>query len=561
MIGRARRFLLGVSRAEEVRRARAEMARDRELLHAHERADERAFEAEMRRRAGVTPHIALGESLSGVPFRIALEHLFAGTHGWVTGSSNSGKTRLIAALIAAVLELLLAGYPVTVIVVALQGDLITLVLRILGALLLRAAATRRRDVLARLLVSRFASGSHLVPWNVFVRAPGTPLLAHGNGVAEVLAHALGAHFGHKQRPGLGMQIAAVSERDLSPNAYRILLSAPERLAALGQRSADPIVAAYFRDRFLREASSLDGIASLLDALLGLDEGLRGALAGPGGINWVDRFAPGSITLLDFAGLDGGVSRALAGLSLRSLIGAALSSARRVEGPTLLVIDEAQRAFTPSTAALLSDALTTIRHGRVSIQLVNQSLAQLPSDFTTLAATNVRYRWVGRCGATDASLSQEFLPRTGRVPKPRPPFVPPGERDEMMSRSEELTFRIAEAGTLPQGTFFVTERSTPFGTRRLVAPRIDPPEWEALPAALRTDLERGGYGIPRAELIARGRRLETEVLESLASEEPSDAEGGGSRRATARGRRKASPPQTPDAVTRAASWRRRGGTGS
>lgn len=556
MSGRLTRFLLGVPRDEEVRRARAQIALDRGILLGDLASDERAFVEEMRRRERA-PHVALGECPPGVPFRIALEHLLAGSHGWATGSSNSGKTRLVLALIAEVLRLLLAGLPVTVIVAAMLGDIVTLVLRVLGALLQRAAGARRREVLERLMVARFATGSHLVPWDIFARPAGVPLLAHGNAVGGVLTHALGAHFGHKQRPGLGMSVAAMSEHNLSAPAFRILLNHPERIATLGRRSSDPVIASYFEGRFLRETASLDGIGSMVDGLIGLDEGLRGALAGPGGIDFQDRFTPGSITLLDFAGLESAAGKALAGLSLHSLMGAALSATRKVEGPTLFVIDEAQLAFTPSTASLLSDALTTIRHGRVSILLVNQSLSQLPREFVHLAATNVRYRWVGRSGDADASLSQEFLPRTGRVPKPRPPFTPPGERVEMMSRAEELAFRIAECGALPQGAFFVTERAAPFGVRRLTAPRIDPPAWEAFPEDLREALERGGYGIPRAEIIARGRQIEAEVLRSLAVAEESPESGSGSR-TSARGRRGVTAPRTPDAITRAAGWGERKG---
>lgn len=558
LTNRLMRRVLGGGPSEVVRRARLEIERDLRQFHAHEQADLRAYVAEMRRRERA-PHLALGECPDGGPYRLALEHLFAGTHLWATGSSNSGKTRLVAALIGEVLRLLLAGEPVAVIVVALQGDLVSLVLRTLGGLLLRASAARRNQVLSRLLVARFWQGSHLVPWDIFARAPGTPLIAHGNAVSDVLTHALGARIGHKQRPSLGFLISLMSESGLSANALRLMIDVPGSFAPLARRSSDSILSSYILNRFLRESSSVDGLASILDGLLGLDEGLRGALAGPGSIDFRGRFGPGSISLWDFSGGGNEARRALAGLTLNSHLDAALSALREVEGPTLLVIDEAQLAFTPSTATLLADALTTIRHGRVAVALVNQTLSNLPSDFTKLAATNVRYRWMGRSGESDAVA--EFLPRTGTVPKAPKPFSPPGDRVEVLSRSEETAFRIAEAGALPQGTFFFTERSAPFGTRRFVAPRFDPPTWESLPADLRLALERGAWGVPRSELVVRGREVEAEVLRSLAAARGAEGSDGDGRRTTSRARRGARAPETPDAVSRATGWRRRGGTGS
>lgn len=545
------RRAFGVPRAEEVRRAREAERRELEALHVHRDRDTRAFAAEMRRRAQVQ-HIALGMCPPDVPYRIDLADLFATTHAWITGATFSGKSRLAGALVEEVLQLLLAGHPLAVVVVALEGDLVTTTQRALGGLLRRAPAMRRDAVLSRLLVARFAGGRFLVPWNIFACPPGVTFQSHGNTVAEVLAHVLDVQLGHRQRPSLAKLIARMSRLDLPPNALRLLVDRPELIPVLGAPSEDPFEASYFSHRFAREATSLDGIGSLLDALLGLDDALRGALVGPGTIDFRACLRPGSVSLFDFAG-QGSAGRALAGLTLHALLGASQSAARHVEGPVLIVIDEVQRAFTPSTAALLADALATARHARVALALVNQSLTNLPREFVHLASTNIRYRWLGRSGEADAAAAQEFLPRAGTVPRSRPPFSSPAERPEYLSRAEELAFRIAECGALPQGEFFLTERSAPFATRRFIAPRFDPPAWNSLPADLRNALERGAFGVPRTELIRRGRAFEDAFLRSLTA---SAVDAGDTAPRSRRPRHAA--PATPDAVTRAATWRRRSG---
>ncbi len=550
------RWLLGVDRTEEVRLARAEMERDRAALDAHLDAEERAFIAEMEARSR-TPHTALGECPPGVPYRVALA-AFDGTHSWTSAGTGSGKTRFVASLVAALLLALVGGAPLAVVCLAMQGDLVDLVLRALGALLLRAPAGRRSEVLSRLTVARFFRGATLPPFDIFTRSPHAPLLVQAQTLAEVIEHSLGAALGSRQETALTMLVALAIEAGLPVNALRLLLHDRNALEALARRSAEPLVTAYILNRFARESSATtDGIASRLDRLISLDDGLRGALAGPGTIDFAGCFRPGAISCFDLSGspLGGdGARRALGALTIQALVSAALSSTRRIEGPTVLVVDEAQLALTPATMATLSTAVTTIRAAKVGIHFVNQSLAQLPREFVQLLSTNVTWRFLGRSGATDAAMSAEFLPRTGRVPKPRPPFGPPGERVEFLSRSEEETFRIAECGALPRRTFFMTERSAPFGVRRLEAPAFDPPAWDRLPSELRTALERGATGVPRNELIARAREVEARAMASSGAASDEAEEPPEPKR---RARRGVQAPATPDAVTRAEKWSRRG----
>ncbi|MBI5515264.1 MAG: hypothetical protein HY909_15915 [Deltaproteobacteria bacterium] len=569
MSGRFRRFLLGVPRDEEVRRAREQIARDRDALLGDLAADEQAFAAEMRRRER-TPHVVVGESLDKVPYRIPLAHLATGrdgeaAHAFYSGSTGSGKTMQAAALVDSILERLVAGAPVAVVVLALQGNFADLVLRALGARLARAPAERRRAVLSQLLTARFFRGATLPEWNILAATPHAPPLVQAGTIAEVLENALGASLGGRQETALTMLLALAIELALPISVLRLCLHEPDVLQDLARRSKEPLVTSYVLNRFAREsAATIDGLGSRIDRLLSLDAGIRGALAGPGTIDFARRFEPGAVSALDLSGTPlgaEGARLAISALLVQSLAFAALSAAREVRGHTLLFVDEAQLAFTPATARTLATLLTTVRQFGVGLHFINQSLVQIPRDFVHLLATNIKWRFLGRSGRDDATLSSEFLPRTGRLPKPPSPFGPPSDRLEFQSRAEETEARIAAVGTMPSRHFLVTERAAPFGPREVVARDFNPPSWDALPGDLREALERGASGVPRTELIARARRAEADALARFAASREGDDVGEAPARPARRGRAKGSLPKTPDAITRAARWGRRDGDDS
>lgn len=564
MSGRLARFLLGVPRAEEVRRARGQIERDREVLLGDLAADQHAFASEMRRRERA-PHVVLGESLDKVPYRIALADLAGGrdsdaAHVFTSGSTGSGKTMMQGALVDSLLEHLIKGAPVAVIVIALQGNFADLALRALGARLQRAPAERRRAVLSQTLTAQFFRGATLPEWNILAATPHAPPMVQAGTIAEVLETALGG-LGGRQETALTMLLALAIEHAMPINVLRLCLHEPEVLQALARRSTEPLVTSYILNRFAREsAATIDGLGSRIDRLLSLDAGIRGALSGPGTIDFARCFDPGSFSAFDFSGtrLGGeGARLAISALLVQSLSFAAVSAARQVRGHTLVFIDEAQLAFTPATARTLATLLTTVRQFGVGLHFINQSLVQIPRDFVQLLATNIRWRFLGRSGREDAVLSSEFLPRTGRMPKAPTPFGPPSDRLEFLSRAEETEARVAALGAMAGRHFVVTERAAPFGPREIVSRPFNPPPWDALPGDLREALERGATGISRAELIDRARRAEADTLARFAAHGKDDGEDG-SARPVRRSRSKGSVPKTPNAVGRAEGWGKRGG---
>lgn len=505
------RTLLGGGARAEREHARAEIERASIEARREGEADLRACGAVMAAR-GSQPHLDLGRTTAGAPLRIPLANL-DGAHAWWSGSTGSGKTSSAGRFVQELLRRQRDGAPVSVVAVGLQGNFVELVTQALAADLQRAPSGTRADVTSRLTVARFFSGGFLPEWQILAPTPHATPLVQAASTGEILETSLGAALGHRQDTALTALLALAITEGLTLIELRLLLGAPKLLAARGSRSKEVLIRSYFTGRFATEsAATLDGIASRLDRLLGLDDGLRGALAGPGTIDFEALFEPGHVALFDFArtplGAEG-VRRALAALVLQSLAGAAVSASRRVRGMTVILIDEAQLALTPGLTRTFETLLATVRQFRVSLCFLQQSLVQLPGAFVQLLSTNLRYRFLGRCGREDGRLSEEFLPRirTARGQDGRAP------RDGR-TRGENEEARFDRLGNLPARHFYYTERAAPFGPVEIEAADFRPPPLSSYPAALRDALARGRSGRPRAELIRHARTLEDEVMREI-----------------------------------------------
>ena len=332
----------------------------------------------------------------------------------------------------------------------------------------------------------------------------------------------------------------------------------DRIAALAARSRIAEVRHYVATRFGRERGVADGIVSRLDTLLRI-QAVKAAAAGPGLLDVKRCFLPGAISVWDLGGSPLGsdeVRRAMAALTIARLTAAVFDPARAQRGFTVFVCDELAEAITPATLSAISRLITTARSFGVGLISVHQSVAQLPKETQTLLATNCRVRVIGRSSETDARDALEWLPRTGRVPRPRLPGRRP-DALEFLSETEERSYRIAEVGRLPRQHFVIADRAAPFGSRLVRAPDCDPPPWTAIDPVLKAALQRGSAGVPRMELLRRATELEARVTTPQADQQTAaSAEETPSAEPTARpppaphrssGRRRA-PAPGPDVIT-------------
>lgn len=506
--------LAGGTQRGHVTQAREARAREVEALHAHLDADETRFEETARARDLVTS-ILLGETAERVPYRVP-QNFFEGSSAWVTASTGAGKTRFAAHLVMELVHAALRGLPVSVICLDMKGgedSLADLTLRAIASLIARASALRDR-LLAQLLTVSFFASPFLVPWQVLATDGAVDPLTQAAGLAEILDAIIGRGLGARQESSLTLLLAAGIDARKNLIEVRHALDDRSRLAELFARSRLPEVR-RFAPRIARESqSSLDGLGARID-LLTRSTSAKALLAGSQALDLHPCFEPGAVTVVDVGGAPIGAegpASALGAITLAYLTHAIFDSRRRVRGFTVIVTDEIQSAaLSASNVHCLERILTLGRSFGVSLISCHQSAAQLPSEIRTILSTNIAMRVIGTSGADDARLSAEYLPRTGRLQKPRLPGMPPPERPDFLSASEEERVRVAELGRLPRQHFLVADRREPFQPRVVVAPRFAPPAWSALDSGLRAAVLRGRAGRPREELTRQARDLEERLL--------------------------------------------------
>lgn len=504
--------------------ARAARADELERLQGVIHEDARRFEGAMASRSGRGP-FRLGDVGKDVPYLVPFDHLFDNA-SWVTGSTGSGKTRFSGAIVHEAVTRILRGYEGAVICLDAKGgedSLSDLALRSVAELAAKLDPRARQSLLDRLTTLRFHAPEYLVPFQILAPIRGLDPLAQAAVVAEILEAVVGRGIGARQESTLTKGLAGAISGRKNLVEFRYAIEDRRALAALLAQSPIPEVR---RDagRIARESqSSIDGLASRVDLLL-RSPGTKAMLAAEGAIDFASCFLPGSVTIIDAS-----TSPALGAIILAYLTNALFAPGRRVRGKTLIVADEIQSAaMNPSNVRCLEKILTQGRSfGAAGLISCHQSVGQLPTEIRSMLSTNIALRVVGRSGADDAKLAAEFLPRSGRVPKPRLPGVPPPERPEFLSMAEEERHHVEALARLPRRHFLVADRREAFQPRIIRAASFDPPTLDRLPPAIVDAVLRGRSGRPRDELLRNVRELE----ERLLADESSEAIDGSSEPAT------------------------------
>lgn len=545
--------LAGHSRAREVERARKSQAEAERALRGALDLDQTRFREAMTQRGGAT-HVRLGTSEDGVPYCLPLADL-TGTFAWVTAGTGSGKSRFVASVVSELIALAEHGERVATIVFDLKGGddgLADLTHRAVASLAMGMSGTRRRNFLAKVVTLRFFAGEFLPELQLLRREPAVAPVVQAQAVAEILDHAIQTNLGARQANALGAILALAIEAGLSLLDLRYLLYDPKRIADLAAKSQIPEARLYVKTRFGREnAVTIDGLAARLDALLRVDA-IKAALAGPHMFDFRRCFEPGTVTVIDLGSPPMGAESAkaaLAAMVFTRLTWATFDPTRTVQGATCVFADEIQECVkTPSTLDHLARLTSTGRAFSTGLWSIHQGAVQLPRNLQELLEQNVQLRVVGRGSAAEAQAAAEWIPRTGRVPRPRLPGTPPSERPEFLSDADELRMRVASLSRLERRHFLVGDRSASFASRIMVAPNMDPPPWSAIDPGVRDAVLRGAVGVSRTDLLARATAIEVEAARAQ-----EDARDDGEPSAK-RGRRSGSR-EMPDVVSAPRSRRR------
>lgn len=532
----------------EVRRERAQSADDvdRRATFAHVHADNMHFE-EARARAAQQAPVTVGTTAAG-PYLLGARDVPLG-HALITGMSGSGKTTFTMALLGQVLRRPLAERP-AIVSFDMKGDATEGVLAIAAQM----AAQDPNFASTHLQVLRVFSGRYLVPLQLLAPQLGVPPPAQAQSIAETIEATVGVGTGIRQTGALAALLLLASSEGWSiPELRYHALNIP-LLKAAATRSPYPHVRMYFGTRYEQEATATThGIIARIDALCAFDE-LRAMMSAPTCIDFTRAFEPGMVTVIDGSGAPLGnreVGQAMGAMTFERLSWAGFDPRRTLRADVLLVADELQNAFTPRVLDAIERIVTLGRSFRFHLWSVHQSVEQLPRELIVTFNTNVTRRIAGRASARDAELTAEWLPVTGRMPRPRERWEGPARAPEFLSASDERRAGIERLQQLQRQEFLVADRRAPHAARFVRAPDYHAPSLAQFPPALRDAVERGAWGIERHELLERAAAIEETAAEALIaaqSEAPAKA------RTHGRDRRG---PDAPDAT---AFWNRgrRGG---
>lgn len=491
--------LLGLSTHEETARARRAIAAARTTVSRDVLDDERAFERAMRAIEARRDQIVLGTTPSGVPYRIGLTDMTS-LSTWVTGATGSGKSKLVASLLAQAAGLAVGGEQLSVAVLDPKGDMADECLRAEARFADRRQAAHVPA--RRLNTFGFFRNDWLPSTPILSARPGVDPVELGHRVADVLTDVLDdASLGARQHAMLAALFGLAATIDLPFAALPWLLADLSSVGELTRRVSHPHLRLEL-GRLLRESTaSVDGLRARVGTLLQA-RSLRACLSGPVATDYVSLFEPGTISIFDFGGAEFGAQPAavaIGALAFSWLVDAAFDPSRVLRGPMLIVIDEPTVLLSSRLARQqLERVLTLGRSRRTAVLLIHQGPGQFPGDLRSVLNTNIAVRIVGRSAERDALEAAEWFSRMHTL----------GEATTDAAERRRLTAMVA---TLPVRSFLVADRrETKFVPRRIEALAFEPPAWSAIPPALASMLRRGDAGFARRELEARAHTIETQA---------------------------------------------------
>jgi hypothetical protein len=219
----------GHDRHRERALAEASRENDRRDVQRTLAADEDQFKAAMDEVAKA-PHVVLGTTRTGVPYRVRLDDL-VNLPSWITAGSGGGKSRLTASIFESIVRQLADGENVSAIAIDGKGETVDLLLRGIAAVAAALHGRARERLLSRLRVLRFFDPTALPSWPILAPVPGIPIVTQADTVAETLMDAVpDATVGPRQKSALAAVLALAIEIGTPLPALPWLLSAPAEVA-------------------------------------------------------------------------------------------------------------------------------------------------------------------------------------------------------------------------------------------------------------------------------------------------------------------------------------------
>lgn len=515
-------------------------AQERQQQRAREREDESRFRERMndiRRRA----NILVGSTEGGEDYRMLLDD-FASLPMWLTAASGAGKSRLLGGFVAQIVAAITRGAPLTLTLLDGKGETADQTMRTVAEAASQLPRSTRKTFLSKLYVLRFFDAAYLPSWPILAPMAGLTVLEQADLISEALVESsVDSTVGPRQKLMISRILALAIEFEIPFIAIPWLLNNPTEITRLASESSSPAVRLDLA-RFERESqNSIDGIVARIGLLL--MPSLKAVLSGIHPFDFAKCHEPGAITIIDAsaAGRARAAARSIGSLILPPWANAGFCRPWGSELKSVLMVDEPQ-AFLNSVSLSEFERLITLGRsfGIAGIIFAHQGATQLPVDFQTILNTNIPVRILGRSAERDASAASEWLPRTGTVRSGRLAENRERRGGQYLTEAQELRHHVVALGRLQQRHFLIADRRAGFSPRVIHAAAYDPPSWSDLDPEVAEAVRRGANGVPRVELEARVREIESEADRSFRSSKSAEP---------AKGRRRHRNLETPDVVTR------------
>jgi hypothetical protein len=377
-------------------------------LGRDEREEREHFERTMRADPGIG-RVILGRAhgLDGDPFWVGMPvEQFLSSHGWVTGSTGSGKTYFVLALLMQVLTT--GKHPV--VLFDMKGEFAALLLDIVVPALVASGGSN--GLLDNLRIVRPFDRMFVPELRITLPEIGIESGVQAYMIADALVEGLGADLGPRMSRISHKLVSLAIERNEPLTTVQEWLEQPERFRRCARTSRDPTIRRYATGAFFREnRSSLDALLARLDEFLFLPS-TRAALSAERCLSFPESLEAG-LTVVDLGNPPAGaerVARFWGGVLIGRLMRAVLSRPVHDSSPRAwIVLEEFQEALATRQAEQFGRLLALSRHKRAVLTFINQLPGQLDPNLVRMLRTNTAIEAIFRCNIDDARAVGHALP--------------------------------------------------------------------------------------------------------------------------------------------------------
>ncbi len=472
------------------------------------------FRQDMRQLATREGVVRIGAAVHDdqVPVILPRADVLGSGHALVLGGTGAGKTRVVGAVMKALLQTI-AREPSSLglWVVDHKSEMAELTVALIGELVDSLPSAQANRLLDQLVIVNPFSTTALVPFQILQAESGVAPEDVAFEVTTLVNRLGGAELGVKQDDLVYHLLLLGVLKQLSLPDVAHLLADPATLASAAAESPSEQVRAFFGGGTRLPAASLDGVRARLNRLLRLPS--TRLMLGSSGAPSFHAMLGSKIVIVDVGSPPLGcedLGRFWAGMfTLKVTRGVFQRRPAEARRPVAIFVDEWQEGLAAGgdVADHYERVLSMARSRGVSLWLVSQTLAgatRVSPSLPKVVATNTQLQLLFRSSSADAHAMSEMLPVTGRRPRPASAPWEAAPKSPFLSPREELDALVTEVTRLPNRVFYLWNRLRPYPAVLARAIDVDPQVAPMRPAETTRRLRDGALAIPIHELERRVR---------------------------------------------------------